>query len=103
MYFIKRPFLFQIQQKPIAKEILNGHCCISGNVPVSLLQAGTKEEVIAHCRKLIDVVGKDGGYILSPRTSVEEVKPDKEKLRVIITILGRSTPVELDFIQVHKI
>ena len=34
---------------------------------------------------------------------VEEVKPDKEKLRVLITIFGRQTPVELDFIQVNKI
>jgi transcriptional antiterminator NusG len=34
---------------------------------------------------------------------VQEVKPEKEKLRVLITIFGRSTPVELDFIQVHKI
>lgn len=34
---------------------------------------------------------------------VEEIKPDKEKLRVLITIFGRSTPVELDFMQVHKI
>lgn len=34
---------------------------------------------------------------------VEEVKPDKEKLRVLITIFGRQTPVELDFIQVTKI
>ncbi|MFC1838765.1 transcription termination/antitermination protein NusG [Thermodesulfobacteriota bacterium] len=35
--------------------------------------------------------------------TVEEVKPDKEKLRVLITIFGRPTPVELDFIQVSKI
>ena len=34
---------------------------------------------------------------------VSEVKPDKEKLRVYIAIFGRSTPVELDFIQVNKI
>ena len=33
---------------------------------------------------------------------VEEVKPDKEKLRVLITIFGRPTPVELDFIQVNR-
>jgi uroporphyrinogen-III decarboxylase len=58
-----------------AKEILKDHCCISGNVPVSLLQVGTEEEVITYCKKLIDNVGKDGGFILSPSTSVEEVNP----------------------------
>jgi transcriptional antiterminator NusG len=35
--------------------------------------------------------------------TVEEMKPDKEKLRVLITVFGRPTPVELDFIQVNKV
>lgn len=59
-----------------AKEILKGHTCIKGNVPSSLLQVGTVQEVKDYCKKLIDVVGKDGGLILSPRGSTDEVKPE---------------------------
>ena len=34
---------------------------------------------------------------------VDEVTPERGTLRVMVTIFGRSTPVELDFLQVEKI
>lgn len=34
--------------------------------------------------------------------TIEEVKPEKGKVKVLISIFGRATPVELDFIQVEK-
>ena len=34
--------------------------------------------------------------------TIEEVKPEKGKVKVLISIFGRATPVELDFMQVEK-
>lgn len=48
-----------------AKEILNGHMCISGDVPASLFSVGKKEEVVDYCKKLIREVGKGGGFMLT--------------------------------------
>ncbi len=48
-----------------AEEVLGGHMCISGDVQASLLSLGRPDEVEDYCRKLIDVVGKDGGFMLT--------------------------------------
>jgi len=34
---------------------------------------------------------------------VDEINPERDTLRVMVTIFGRSTPVELDFLQVAKV
>jgi hypothetical protein len=48
-----------------AKEILDGHMCISGDVPASLFSLGKPEEVADYCKKLIKEVGKGGGFMLT--------------------------------------
>lgn len=35
--------------------------------------------------------------------TVDEVNPEKGKIRVMVSIFGRSTPVELEFVQVAKV
>jgi len=47
-----------------AKEVLGNHLCIMGDMPASLLTLGHPEDVEEYVKKLIDVVGKDGGFIL---------------------------------------
>jgi uroporphyrinogen-III decarboxylase len=68
-----------------AKEILKDHLCIEGNVPSSLLQVGSVQDVKDYCKKLIDVVGKGGGFILAPRSSTDEVKPENLKAMIEFT------------------
>jgi transcriptional antiterminator NusG len=34
---------------------------------------------------------------------VDEINPERDTLRVLVTIFGRATPVELDFLQVEKV
>lgn len=77
--------LFDRSDMARVKEVLGNHICIAGNVPPSLLQAGTVQEVKDYCKWLIDVVGKDGGYIMAPGCSVDEVEPENLKAMVDFT------------------
>jgi uroporphyrinogen-III decarboxylase len=67
------------------KEILGGHMCIIGNVPSSILQTGTVQDVEDYCKMLIDVAGKGGGLIVSPRSSIDEAKPENIKRMIDFT------------------
>jgi transcriptional antiterminator NusG len=42
------------------------------------------------------------GPFLNFSGTVEEVLPAKQKVRVLVSIFGRATPVELDFMQVER-
>jgi len=48
-----------------AKETLRNHLCLAGDVQAALMSIGEPEDVEAYCKKLIDEIGGDGGFILS--------------------------------------
>jgi uroporphyrinogen-III decarboxylase len=83
--FPKGTFYLRIQDTDMfrAKEILGDRACLAGNVPVSLLCAGSPSEVEEYCKKLIQVCGKNGGFILtSSTTGYGETKPQNVKAMI---------------------
>jgi uroporphyrinogen-III decarboxylase len=65
-----------------AKETVGKNACIMGNVPVSLLHAGTPDTIKDYCRDLIDVAGKEGGYIFSTGAGMESSNPENVKAMI---------------------
>lgn len=57
-----------------AKKILGDVACISGNLPIYLLEFGTKQQVIDYCKELIDTCAPGGGYIFDTNGSIDNAK-----------------------------
>lgn len=69
-------WLFDKTDMARAKKILGSTCCVSGNIPSSLLITGTAKEAKEYCRKLIEVCAPGGGFILSAGAGVDNANPD---------------------------
>ncbi len=59
-----------------AKEVLGDTVCIRGNVPLSLMATGTTDDVRTYCKKLIDIVGKGGGFILDAAAALDDARAE---------------------------
>ncbi len=57
-----------------AKKAIGDKCCITGNVPASLMITGTPQQVKESCRKLIEDCAPGGGYILAGGCQATETK-----------------------------
>jgi hypothetical protein len=68
-----------------AKAVLGHTTALMGNVPNVLLLSGTPDDVRAYCKKLIDTVGKDGGFIMDAAVMLDEAKPENLKAMIDFT------------------
>ena len=58
-----------------AKRILGDSACIAGNVTAAQLYTQTPQVIKEYCRKLIEVCGEGGGYILSLGSGIDKCNP----------------------------
>ena len=59
-----------------AKKILGDTACLSGNLPIYLLEFGTREQIVDYCKHLLDICAPGGGYLFDTDGSVENAKPE---------------------------
>ncbi len=76
VYWFERTNLFK------AKAVLGDTVCIEGGLPASLMIGGTPDQVKAHCRKLIDEVGIDGGLIINGDVGI----PDESRVENVFAL-----------------
>jgi transcriptional antiterminator NusG len=86
-----------------------GHATMPPEVPDTELRGITQqmqEGALKPKPKVLFEVGEAVKVVDGPfqdfNGTVEEVRAEKGKVRVLISIFGRATPVELDFVQVEK-
>ena len=65
-----------------AKATLGQVAALQGNVPLSLLQTGTPEEVRDYCRRLIELAAPGGGFLLDSGAVLHQGK--SENIRAMI-------------------
>ncbi len=68
-----------------AKKKLGDTVCIMGNLPNSLLVTATPEDVKEYCKKLIDICGDGGGFIMSSSALIDEARTENIQMMMEFT------------------
>lgn len=66
VYHVDKGDIFKVHR------VLGDRFALSGGLPNDLLALGTPEEVRAYCKRLIDAVARDGGYIMDASAIIQD-------------------------------
>ncbi len=76
VYHVDRGDIFEVHRA------IGEKFCISGGIPNALLAFGSPDDVRACCKKVIDGVARDGGYILDASAIMQD-EPQVENVRAM--------------------
>jgi len=79
VYHVDRDDVFDVSRK------IGRKFCLSGGIPNVMLSYGKPEEVRAFCRRVIDEVARDGGYIMDA-SSIMQDDTTTENLRALTEV-----------------
>ena len=78
----KAMYMFEKTDLELAKDVIGDVVCLRGNVPPSILNTGTPDDVDDYCRNLIKKVGKGGGFALDGGIGI----PDEAKTENVLAM-----------------
>ncbi len=80
----ERSIVFHVDRSDLEEShrVLGEKFCLSGGLPNDLMAFGKPEEVRAYCRRIIDAVGRDGGYIMDAAAIMQD-DTNTENLRAM--------------------
>ncbi|GAV22908.1 uroporphyrinogen decarboxylase family protein [Carboxydothermus pertinax] len=67
-----------------ANNLLKGHTCVMGGIPISLIVGGTPASIDEYIRNLLEQVKPGGGFILAPGVATAPRETPLENIRALI-------------------
>jgi len=72
-----------------AKKVLQGHTCIMGGVPISLIVGGTPEKINGYVEDLLAEMKPGGGYILTTSVGIVPRETPVENIHALISAVEK--------------
>ena len=77
----EKSIIYHVDRGDILKahKVLGHKFCLSGGIPNYLLSYGSPNDVRTYCKKVIDTVARDGGYIMDASAIIQDARVENIK------------------------